>query len=598
MRYKYYFTIALLMAVSLTAKGQGVSNDNEDRVNKIDSRWAKNDFVPGQVLVKFKDCNRVTVRRAQGRFASTSVDKLTAVLQKYGTDEMEPLLPNENPNRQLRRGKAFNGDIIQERDLSQLYCLKLSKEHQHETMQIVDELNSLDEVEYAEPNYYCYIMGKEFIAESYSANPMVKEQWYLDAYGVTELWDKSIINPERPVIAIIDTGVDTEHPDLKDNCIAGYDFVNSTSHVIDDNMHGTHVAGIAAASNNEMGIVGANPQALIMPIKVMDKNGQGNTATILQGVNYAVEHGAKILNLSLGGYSYSKSAADVYRNASLSTIIVAAAGNDRKCPYASHTGTLKHGNQPEPCFPGAYSFVLGVQATNQKGELASFSNYDDDGPLFSCEASVDEPDGFNYELKAPGTEIYSTLPGGGYGELQGTSMASPLVAGSISALMMVKKYDSQEQLWAELLHTNNIAETYALTELPADLDVVRIMLRERKEFSDETEEAYTGMNEVKAGETVNIYPVIRCTSGDAKNIKLKLDFDENEDPNCVQIITGEADFGWHLDVMGKAVSQNPLVVKIPENISDARHIKMKVIVSCENQEGTNARSFTFLTNNM
>jgi len=593
----YIIGIALLTAWSLPVFSQ-VSNDNEDRVNKIDVRWAKNDFVPGQVLVKFKDTNRVTVRRSQGQFSSTSIDKLTSVLQKYGTDEMEQLLPNENPNRKMRRARAFNGEMIQERDLSQLYCLKLSAEHQHETMQMVEELNALEEVEYAEPNYRVYMMGGECIAEKYGTNLMYHQQWYLDAYGVTELWDKPIINSERPVIAIIDTGVDTTHPDLQDNCIEGYDFVNNTSYVTDDNMHGTHVAGIAAACNNEMGIIGANPLALIMPIKVLGKDGSGDGATVLRGVSYAVEHGARILNLSLGSYGYSKAAADVYRNASLSAIIVAAAGNDGKCIYASHTGLQKHGIQPEPSFPGAYSFVLGVQATNRKGNLASFSNYDDDGPLFSCEASLNEPDGFNYELKAPGTEIYSTLPGGNYGELQGTSMASPLVAGAISALMMVKKYDSQEQLWADLLHTNNIAEAYALTEMPADLDVVRIMLRERKEFSDETEDAYTGNNVVKAGETINIYPVIRCTSGDASNIKSIIEVDENEDPNCVQIVTGEADFGWHLDAMGKAVSKNPLVVKIPEDIADSRHIRMRIKVSCENQEGSNYRSFTFIANNM
>lgn len=593
----YIVGIALLTAWAVPSFAQ-VSNDNEDKVNKIDARWAKNDFVPGQVLVKFKDERRVQVNSSRGQFRSTSIARVTQVLQKFGVEKMEQLLPNENPSRKLRRTRAYNGDVIQERDLSQLYLVKLSNEHAQETMQLIGELRTIDEVEYAEPNSFCYIMGGECIAESYGTNPMANKQWYLDAYGVTELWDKPIINSERPVIAIIDTGVDTTHPDLKDNCIEGYDFVNNTTNVIDDNRHGTHVAGIAAACNNEKGIVGANPRALIMPIKVTGKNGRGNTATILQGVNYAVEHGANILNLSLGGYTYSKAAADVYRNASTKAIIVASAGNDGKCIYTSHAGLLKHGNQPAPAFPGAYSFVLGVQATNRNGVLASFSNYDDDGSSFSCESSLEEPDGFNYELKAPGTEIYSTLPGGNYGELQGTSMASPLVAGAISALMMVKKYDSQEQLWAELLHTNNIAEAYALTELPADLEVVRIMLRERKEFSDETEEAYTGINEVKAGETVNIYPVVRCTSGEASNIKLKLEMDENEDPNCVQIIIGEIEFGWHLDAMGKAVSKNPLVVKIPEDIADSRHIRMKITVSCDNQEGTNSRSFAFLANNM
>lgn len=594
---KYIMGIMLLTAVSLPIFSQ-VSNDNEDGVNKIDARWSKNDFVPGQVLVKFKDGDRVQVNRSRGRFASTNFNSVTNVLQKYGTGEMEQLLPHEEPNRKLLKARAFNGDTIHERDLSQLYCVKLSEDHQYKVKELVDELSTLKEVEYAEPNYYCYIMGDSYIADSYGTNPMVSQQWYLDAYGVTELLSKPIINPKRPVIAIIDTGVDTTHPDLKDNIVDGYDFVNDTPDVIDDNMHGTHVAGIAAACSNEIGIVGANPKALIMPIKVLDSNGSGNVATILKGVNYAVENGASVLNLSLGGYGYSKAASQVYQNASLRAIVVAAAGNEGKCIYSSHTGLQKHGIQPAPSFPAAFSCVLGVQATNHKGELASFSNYDDDGPLFSCESSVDEPDGFNYELKAPGTEILSTLPGGKYGELQGTSMASPLVAGAISALMMVKKYDSQEQLWAELLHTNNIAEAYELKELPADLDVVRIMLRDRKEFSDETEEAYNITNEVKAGETINIYPVIRCTSGDANNIKVKLEVDENEDPDCVQIKTGEADFGWHLDVMGKAVSKNPLVVKIPNDIADSRHIRMRIIVSSENQESSNSRSFTFVANNM
>ena len=597
MKMKYLISISLLLVGVLPAFAQ-VSNDNEDGVNKIDVRLSRQDFVPGQVLMKFKDSNRVQVRHAGGQFASVSLGHVSAVLKNHGVEQMEQLLPNENPNRKLARARSYNGDIIEERDLSQLYLLTLSEAHQQETMQIVNELSAIDEVEYAEPNYYAYIMGEETIAESYSANPMVRQQWYLDAYGVSELWDKPIINPERPVIAVIDTGVDTTHPDLKDNCIEGYDFINDTPNVMDDNMHGTHVAGIAAACNNETGIIGANPKALIMPIKVMDMNGRGNTATILKGVNYAVEHGAKILNLSLGGYGYSKAEADVYRNASLKAVIVAAAGNDGRCIYNTHSGLLKHGIQPGPSFPAAYSFVLGVQATDRTGALASFSNYDDDGPLYSCEASLDEPDGFNYELKAPGTEILSTVPNGQYTILQGTSMASPLVAGAISALMMVKQYDSQERLWAEFLHSKNILEAYELKELPADLDVVRIMLRQRKEFSDETEEAYSGVNEVKAGETVNIYPVVRCTSGEASDIKVKLGFDDNEDPNIVQIVTGEADFGWHLDALGKAVSMNPLVIKIPETIADSRHIRMKLTVSCDNQKGKNFRSFTFLANNI
>ena len=213
MKMKYIINISLLLVGVLPAFAQ-VSNDNEDGVNKIDVRLSRQDFVPGQVLMKFKDSNKVQVRQAGGHFASVSLKHVSAVLEKHGVEQMEQLLPNENPNRKLARARSFNGDIIEERDLSQLYLLKLSDNHQQETMQIVNELNAIDEVEYAEPNYRVYMMGEESIAESYSANPMAQQQWYLDAYGVSELWDKPIVNPERPVIAIIDTGVDTTHPAL------------------------------------------------------------------------------------------------------------------------------------------------------------------------------------------------------------------------------------------------------------------------------------------------------------------------------------------------------------------------------------------------
>ena len=117
----------------------------------------------------------------------------------------------------MRKARALNGDIIQEKDLSQLYCMTLSGKHSRETMQLVKELNELDEVEFAEPNYKVYICSAPTIATDYSGNPYAAQQWYLDAYRVTGLWNKPIVNATRPVIAIIDTGVDITHPDLVDN---------------------------------------------------------------------------------------------------------------------------------------------------------------------------------------------------------------------------------------------------------------------------------------------------------------------------------------------------------------------------------------------
>lgn len=615
----------LLGAMAMPMAAQVVNDDNEDGVTKLNADRSKYDYVQGQVLVKFKDAKRIQVNASRGQFRSTSVNRVTQVLQKFGAEEMEQLLPQENPSRKMRRAKAFNGDVIQERDLSQLYRVKLSENHIQETMQLVDELNAIDEVEFAEPNYLLHTLDEAIVDGSPIQNPLYNDnnQWYLFTYGVTQLWNQKILNPARPVIAIIDTGVDLTHPDLAPNLwtnpgevdgekgydndhngfkndLHGWDFINNTANVRDYNMHGTHVAGIAAAANNGIGIVGANPRALIMPVSVMQSDGTGDVATIVKGINYAVQNGATVLNLSLGTYANARALRQALENAYQSAVIVAAAGNDGKCINSPHHPRPCYG--AAPMFPAAYSFVLGVQATQKNGNLAAFSNYDDDGNSFSSVTTMQDPDGFNYELKAPGTEMYSTIPGGKYRALQGTSMASPLVAGAISALKMVKNYDTQEILWGDLLHTNNIAEAFAITARPAELDLQKILFRDKEEATDETEEDYGNDGEIDAGETVYLYPVIRTTFGGASNIRMHLEMgDEFEDPTTVQILTDanhKVNFGIHLDAYGKAVSLNPLVLKVAENVADNRHIKMKFVATCDESNVTYEGKFTMVVTNM
>ena len=608
----------LFSAMALPVAAQVVNDDNEDGVVKLNADRSKYDYVQGQVLVKFKDETPVQITASRGKFRAASANKVNSVLTKFGVDEMEQLLPNENPNRTMRRSKAFNGTIVRERDLSQLYRIKLSEKHIQEVEQLVDELKGLDEVEFAEPNYKVYMMDAN-IAASFGTNPYTTQQWYLDNYGVKQLWNKPIVNPKRPVIAIIDTGVDLTHPDIAPNLwtnqaeaegeanydndgngfkgdVHGWDFINNTPKVKDFNMHGTHVAGIAAAANNSIGIVGANPRALIMPVSVMQSDGTGDVATIVKGIDYAVQNGATVLNLSLGTYANSRAMRQALERAYQSAVIVAAAGNDGRCINSPH--------HPKPCwgaapmFPAAYSFVLGVQATQSNGTLAGFSNYDDDGNTFSAVTTFQDPDGFNYELKAPGTDMLSTIPGGKYKALNGTSMAAPLVAGSISALMMVKNYDSQEILWGDLLHTDNIAQAYAVAARPAELDMLQIQMRNRKELADETEEDYSGDHEIDAGETVSIYPVIRTTFGAASNIKMKLEMGDLEDPSTVEILTpGWVDFGLHLDAYGKGVSLNPMQLKIANNVTDGRHIKMKFTAKCDETSTSFVGHFTIVVNN-
>lgn len=599
MKMIHYLLGAVLLSVVFTGniKAQ-VSNENEDGVYKIDARHA-NDYVPGQVLFKLKDGQRATVRRAAGRVQSAGISSLDAVLKEFKVQDMEQLLPESKVSGTPRRAKAYNGDIIVERDLTQLYRVMLPEDKADKTFEMIEQLQKLDEVEFAEPNYKVFIMADDNIAADYSGNPMVNKQWYLDSYGVKELWNKPIINKTRPVIAIIDTGVDITHPDLKDNIWTkegttdehGYDFINNTTKMRDNNKHGTHVAGIAAAANNGVGIVGANPRALIMPITVMQSDGTGDVATIVKGIDYAVKNGANVINMSIGGYYNSNAERQALEKAYQNAVIVAAAGNDGRCIYASH----RERHAAAPCFPAAYSFVLGVQATTNGGGLAGFSNYDDDGPLTSCEATANDPDGFNYELKAPGTKIFSCIPGGSYKELQGTSMASPLAAGAISALMMVKQYDNQEILWGDLLHTNTIAEAFNVTARPAELDVTRIVLRDRNELTEYDEETNTYLKyyEVNVGETVRIYPVIRSSFGKASNIKLKIKV-----PAGVEAIQEEVDFGFNLDAFGNMTSKEPLIIKVPDEMPNASTIIVTVQATCDESNDTSSASFELRVCNM
>ena len=607
---RYLLGLALLVAGTMPTFSQ-VSDDNEDGVVKMNADRSRYDFVEGQVLVKFKDESPVKLSKARG-LVTTNVGQLTSILEKYGANEMEKVLPNEKPGRQLRKSRAFNGETIQEKDLSQLYCVKLGDSHRLEVLEAVKELKDLKEVEFAEPNYKLHTLAT--LSTNYNNNPNFSSQWYLTEYGVKDLWGKPIVNNERPVIAILDTGVDITHPDLKDNLwtnkiesegledmdndgnglvydIHGWDFINNTGAIRDNNKHGTHVAGIAAASDNSLGIIGANPLAYIMPVTVMQSDGTGDVATIIKGIDYAVSKGASVLNLSLGTYANSLALRQALEKAYQTAVIVAAAGNDGIGIYSACDFGM-------PMFPAAYSFVLGVQATLQGGALARFSNYDCDGPTYSAESSYHDPDGFNYELSAPGANIISTIPGGKYENLNGTSMAAPLVAGAISALKMVKQYDTQEILWGDLLHSSNILGAYNLTSRPAELDIMKLQMFNRKELSEMDEDDYSGDHEIDAGETVNIYPVIRTTFGEATNIKMKLEIGEYEDPNVVTITSANANFGLHLDAYGKGVSVNPLTLYIPKTVADARHIKLRITASCDENPTPVVKDFVIMVTNM
>lgn len=448
-------------------------------------------------------------------------------------------------------------------------------------------------------------------------DPLFGQQWGLQTMKLPQLWQQPIITQKRPIIAILDTGVDIDHPDLKANIwtntkesegaedydddgngfkddLHGWDFVNQTGRIGDWNGHGTHCAGIAAAvGGNGIGIVGANPDALIMPVTVMQSDGTGDVATIIKGIDYAVANGADIISMSFGSYGESKAQEQALGRAYQKAVLVAAAGNDGKCLNHKH---LKEGqDKPMPMYPASYTFVLGVQAMNGEGNITDWSNYDDNGPTYSAWG---EDKLYNYELLAPGANIESTYPGGNYKSLNGTSMATPMVAGALSRLIQSKEYANKEYLFGDLI--NACSSTGGLDIYKAfsikDEDRIPELSFVTYEMDDSTNVG-DGDGRPDAGEVIDIYPIVRNSWGKAKNIKLSIELGENEDLQIVEFIKKEADFGSELSAYGKGKSAEPLRIKINDNCADNRHIHLVIKGTCDGMEGEITQDITLTVEN-
>lgn len=372
------------------------------------------------------------------------------------------------------------------------------------------------------------------------------------------------------------------------------DFVNQTGRIGDWNGHGTHCAGIAAAvGGNGIGIVGANPDALIMPVTVMQSDGTGDVATIIKGIDYAVANGADIISMSFGSYGESKAEEQALGRAYQKAVLVAAAGNDGMCLNHVHPERGQMG--PAPMYPGSYTFVLGVQAMNSEGNIASFSNYDDNGPTYT---EWGEDKLYNYELLAPGANIESTYPGGNYKPLNGTSMATPMVAGALSRLIQTKEYANKEYLFGDLINacsTTGGLDIYKAFSIK-DEDRIPELSFVTYEMDDSTNVG-DGDGRADAGEVIDFYPIVRNSWGKAKNIKLSIELGENEDPQIVEFIKKEADFGSELSAYGKGKSAEPLRIKINDNCADNRHIHLVIKGTCDGMEGEITQDITLTVEN-
>ena len=377
------------------------------------------EFVPGELIVGLK--SGVALKSAQFNIQST-------IIQSFGN--------------QVLSIQALESDekvqIVKFKDAAKIKG-------------IVATLKNNPAVRYVEPNYI-------YRTFSVPNDPEFARQWDMHNTGqmdkpvvagdprpaqagnagsdirVKALWDRGIVGNRDILVAVIDTGIDYTHPDLAANMytnpgeipgngidddsngviddVHGANFTGATpvGNGLDDNKHGTHCAGtIGAVGNNGTGIVGVNWEASIMPVKFLDANGSGTLANALSSINYATQMGAKVMSNSWGGGGYSQALYDAIKKARDAGILfVAAAGNDAS------------DNDGVPSYPASYQLdnIVSVAATDNRDALASFSNYGKN----------------SVHVAAPGKNILSTVPGGGYEIFSGTSMACPHVSGMATLL--------------------------------------------------------------------------------------------------------------------------------------------------------------------
>ncbi|OCT17136.1 serine protease [Paenibacillus pectinilyticus] len=230
-----------------------------------------------------------------------------------------------------------------------------------------------------------------------------KYQWNLPLIETVQGWQLNR-GANDVIVAVVDTGVDQQHPDLQGQLLPGYNVISGNDNPQDDVGHGTHVTGvIAALVNNNLGVAGMTWYNKVLPVKVLDQTGAGSTYSVAQGIIWAADHGAKVMNLSLGNYADSGFLHDAIQYAyDKDVALIAASGND---------------NTEQPGFPAAYPEVFAVAASDSQNQKAPFSNYGD-----------------YIDVTAPGVSIASTYPNNQYAALSGTSMASPHVT-ALAALI-------------------------------------------------------------------------------------------------------------------------------------------------------------------
>lgn len=252
-------------------------------------------------------------------------------------------------------------------------------------------------------------------------DPLFSQQWGLAATNAPAAW--RLTTGIAPVIvAVVDTGVDASHPDLAGRVLPGWNAIDGSTNTADDNGHGTEVAGIiAATSDNGTGVASYCWRCLILPVKVLDADGSGNTGDVVKGIEWAADHGARVINVSLGTFVDDPGLRDAVSYArARGAIVVAAAGNGGGGLHAYPAGD-----------PGA----LAVAGSDANGQLFPWSN-----------------SGSWVQLAAPGSNL-TTSSNGSYADFVGTSAAAPVVSGIAAFVASADATASSDQIIAALEQT-------------------------------------------------------------------------------------------------------------------------------------------------
>ncbi|SFJ46696.1 thermitase [Halobacillus dabanensis] len=350
MKFKKLATLSLAASLAiLPTTGQVFADSEPESLNEVKVQEEKGAYAKGEVVVKFKNGKSLNDKQ----------------LEKFGAEDLEESKVVDSKVKVLKVG---NVDAV------------------------VKALNKNPNVEYAEPNY--------LFEATWSPNDTYYSGYQYGPQNTdTEAaWDLTRGTSSQE-IAIIDSGVDYNHPDLDDKTIKGYDFVDNDYDPMDLNNHGTHVAGTAAAeTNNGAGVAGMAPETKILAVRALNADGNGSLNDIADAIRYSADAGAEVINLSLGCDCDTQTLEDAVDYAwNQGSVIIAAAGND------GVSTTFE---------PASYNNVIAVGAVDRYNNKASFSNY-----------------GTWVDVTAPGVDIASTVPNGGYAYMSGTSMASPHVAG-------------------------------------------------------------------------------------------------------------------------------------------------------------------------